>query len=758
MTKEKVLEIFNKIKIWFKSMTTVIKETLEELTPGEQAWRGASIGILIFGYVLIVVNAYHTFLPPGILYFSIALLLFPIACGLAISLLLELVLLLVKLPKIFLLAAGVGIFFTMIAFGFSVRPAVFMSILIIMIGGMVGGGAWTLFRGAWGNLESSKKILVILVLTLGLTGVTVSGIWLLDTRRTKQLPPQALDTPNLPSLAETLSDPSERGDYPVATLSYGSGNDKRRTEFAEGVDLVTTPVDGSLFVSNWSDMRTRIWGFDSKQLPLNGRVWYPEGKGPFPLVLVVHGNHLAEDYSDPGYEYLCDLLASRGTLCVSVDQNFLNGSAVGDLLFFKRFQDENDLRGWMLLEHLSTWHDWAEDQSNPFFGQVDLSKIGLAGHSRGGEAVAIAYGFNHLDYYPENASVQFDYGFDIKSLVAIAPVDRQYKPAGEHVPLNDVNYLTLQGSHDMDVISFDGYNAFDRVNFSGEGFFIKSTLHIWQANHGQFNTRWGDSDFMPPAIWLFNRKALLTLEEQTQIAEVYISAFIDLTLRDQAAYLPLFQNFQAGLDWLPDTIYTNAYSDSNTTNVLTFDEDIDLTTGTIPGVTIEAHGFNRWREGRVPTKWGTMHENNAVYLRWNKPSSETIYSITLPETLFNLTADDQLVFSAAQTSYQPDQVDEPVTSGDFRIELVDADGEKASQLLSSIAPLQPESEAQLYRIPWLETQSTSEVVFQTYLFDLADFVNANPQFNLEHLSEIRFVFDRTDYGEILLDDLGFRKN
>ena len=47
-------------------------------------------------------------------------------------------------------------------------------------------------------------------------------------------------------------------------------------------------------------------------MPVNGRVWYPHGGGPYPLVLIVHGNHNMKDYSDPGYAYLGTLLASRG--------------------------------------------------------------------------------------------------------------------------------------------------------------------------------------------------------------------------------------------------------------------------------------------------------------------------------------------------------------------------------------------------------------------------------------------------------------
>ena len=63
---------------------------------------------------------------------------------------------------------------------------------------------------------------------------------------------------------------------------------------------------------NW--IRVNLLGIRRLQLPdqrtSNGD---PEGQGPFPLVIFVHGNHLMQEYSDPGYEYIATLLASKGT-------------------------------------------------------------------------------------------------------------------------------------------------------------------------------------------------------------------------------------------------------------------------------------------------------------------------------------------------------------------------------------------------------------------------------------------------------------
>ncbi|HEU4629191.1 MAG TPA: hypothetical protein VFS08_05575, partial [Gemmatimonadaceae bacterium] len=143
-------------------------------------------------------------------------------------------------------------------------------------------------------------------------------------------------------------DPTARGPYAVRTLYYGSGTDRRRAVYRDSVAVKTAVVDASPFVSLSGDAaksRKDYWGFDTKHFPVNGRVWYPDAPGRFPLVLVVHGNHDMKDFSDPGYAYLGQLLASRGYVVVSVDMNFLNGSIRG----------ENDARGWMLLQHVKAW-------------------------------------------------------------------------------------------------------------------------------------------------------------------------------------------------------------------------------------------------------------------------------------------------------------------------------------------------------------------------------------------------------------------
>ncbi len=176
------------------------------------------------------------------------------------------------------------------------------------------------------------------------------------------------------------------------------------------------------------------------------------------MIIAVHGNHLATDYSDSGYAYLGNLLTSKGYIFVSIDENFLNTSPYDDLFMLKVLKNENPARGWLILEHLKVWKKWNHTKDHPFFNKVDMNRISLIGHSRGGEAVAIAALYNQLPSYPENGTIKFDCHFVIRSIISIAGTDSQYKPAGQLTHLKDISYLAIQGSHDMDVSSFDSVN------------------------------------------------------------------------------------------------------------------------------------------------------------------------------------------------------------------------------------------------------------------------------------------------------------
>ncbi len=433
------------------------------------------------------------------------------------------------------------------------------------------------------------------------------------------------------------SNPAEPGPYEVITLFYGSGTDRRRPEYGEDVDIVTNSVDAAPFLPDlrgfkaWA--RRKYWGFEPENLPLNARVWLPEGDGPFPLVLIVHGNHKMEKFSDPGYAYLGELLASRGFVAASIDQNFLNGSWTGDI------GNENDARGWLLLKHLELWRGWNEQEDHPLCGKADLGNIALIGHSRGGEAILHAAAFNRLAHYPDDANIRFDFGFAIRTLIAIAPIDGQYEPAGRPVPVENVHYLVLQGSHDSDLDFFAGARTYRRVAFTDGDYWMKVALYIHRANHGQFNTVWGPYDAGPPLSLLLNRAPLLCSEDQQLIAQLYVSAFLEATLHRREEYIPMFRDYRTAADWLPDTLYFNRFEDSDFRTVTDFDESIDVTKTSLPGGSQHGDQLSVWRHQEMKGRGNWPFRDYAVVLGWNttnEPGDSAnvpVYAITLPETL-----------------------------------------------------------------------------------------------------------------------------
>ncbi len=409
----------------------------------------------------------------------------------------------------------------------------------------------------------------------------------------------------------TAQNPADSGSYVVKTLFYGAGTDKQRPEFGETVDITTETVDVSPFASvsgTQAKVRKDFWGFDLKKAPINGRVWYPDGSGPFALVLVVHGNHNYRDFSDPGYAYLGELLASRGFITVSVDENFINGLSA-----------ENDGRAWLLLKHLQAWKTFNETVDGPMYGRVDMNTIAVMGHSRGGEAAATAAAFNRLKYYPDDFKQEFDFNFAIKSVVAIAPVDGQYKPTSQFTPLENVNYLIIHGSHDGDVSTAVGLRQYERLQFTDGQPWFKSAIFMYRANHGQWNTVWGNKDNGPRSGRSLELRALIDPEDQRQMAKVVISGFLEATLHQKREYVPMFRDHRTAGAWLPKTMYTTKFQENGFRSLASFDRDVDLTTGSAEGVVLTGEHLSAWKESPVPFRGrGSDNQNhNAVTIGWN---------------------------------------------------------------------------------------------------------------------------------------------
>ncbi|WP_310571647.1 hypothetical protein [Gemmatimonas sp.] len=634
----------------------------------------------------------------------------------------------------------------------------------------------------------SERVRVLLRSTLAtalVAGACVAPLKLAHDDSDVVLARQLLAAPN----------PSQKGSFAVKSLYYGSGTDKQRAVYRDSVTLKTAVVNGAKFASapdpKQAQIRKKYWGFDFTKLPVNGRVWYPDAPGVFPLVLVVHGNHDMKQFSDPGYQYLGELLASRGYIVASVDENFLNG-----------IRGENDARGWMLLKHLQAWKGFNDSTGSPLNGKVDMHNIALMGHSRGGEAVTVAGAFNRLAYYPDDATVKFDFNFDIKSLVAIAPTDGQYRPADKPTPVANYNYFLMHGSHDGDLSTFVGLPQYERIRFTDGKPWFKSAVFVYRANHGQWNTTWGSLDGGPRSARSLDTRGFLSQADQRKFAEVYISAFLDATLRGKSEYLPMFRDHRVVGQWLPKTMYTTRFQESRFRTAADFEEDVDVTSGSVRGIALSSDSVAVWKESPVPFRArGSTQAHNAVTIGWNnrvagddttkfgKPASFAMQVSDSLRSAWNVGASSSLVFSLSPTDAKPGpraaardttkkadslsksaakkpvpkkpatkDVKPDTVAVDLSIEVTDATGRSASLPLSAYGVVRRPLETYVYRRAGRDKQrfaNVYEIVLQTYAIPLADFTRATPGFDPARIAHVRWRFDRSVAGTIILDNIGF---
>ncbi|RRJ64272.1 alpha/beta hydrolase [Paenibacillus oralis] len=603
-----------------------------------------------------------------------------------------------------------------------------------------------------------------LIALLALFGLT-AAVWPDVSQQTGSVPASLSDS----GVFEPADNPGNPGTYQIFTLYYGSGKDRWQPEFGKETDLRSESVDASAYIKSWTRLRTWFWGYDQHALPVNGRVWMPDAgegssgdAGPYPLVLIVHGNHLMEDFSEGGYAYLGELLASRGYVAVSVDENFLNYSAWSGI-------PDNDMkvRAWMLLKHLQQIGKFAAEPGNPFYGKIDFGQIALIGHSRGGQAVAMAA--DYRNWFGSDASLQNLDSFRIQAAVAIAPTDK--KVDNKYTRLRDVSYLTLQGARDGDVNDFDGDRQYLRTTYSRSSDKFKASIYIADANHSQFNSSWGASDVSYPKGILLSRSGMMAPDEQREIAKVYISAFLEEALQrqkqDQGSYLALFQDYRTGMSWLPDTDYYNRFESGSFIAWARYDEDTSKTS--IPGGgKAEASGLI-WLEQNAKNRHNVSKPTRGIVLERSESmvsgGISSVYTLQweqgAPLSGSGESAPEWLSFSLADLSHELELNDSAAAASEISVELTDGHGIAARLPLSAFMDRAPLPETTFTIHPWLERNLSegkykhpTEAVFQTYRLPLSAFAAAKPGFD-PPAGITRLAF-RLDGGpaKIMLDNIG----
>ncbi|MBL4685934.1 MAG: hypothetical protein JKY37_15165 [Nannocystaceae bacterium] len=344
--------------------------------------------------------------------------------------------------------------------------------------------------------------------------------------------------------------------------------------------------------------------------------------GPFPLVVMMHGRHATCYNPDSpggtlgdgssgggfgewpcapghipipsyeGYAFAATTLASHGYIVVSVSADGINAADNNTL------DGGADARGYLIVAHLTQWAEFATAGAEPFgdkyVGAVDLERIGVVGHSRGGEGAARAVLIDQAN----------DGIIGIDAALLLAPVDFT-RPT-----LSDVALGIVLPYCDGDVTDLQGAHYFDDARYAAPGDLTpKYIFTMYGMNHNFFNTVWSPSSFVAAAGDDFQNlteifessdpdcspgpgSSRLTESQQQGALVAYMAAFFRRHLGEEeefddvlrgnvtpaAARGPIFTTYQA-----PD-------DPTERLDVNALDDDVALQTNTL-GETVTADGL-----------------------------------------------------------------------------------------------------------------------------------------------------------------------
>ncbi|HEV1993520.1 MAG TPA: hypothetical protein VGR03_04240 [Candidatus Acidoferrum sp.] len=466
----------------------------------------------------------------------------------------------------------------------------------------------------------------------------------------------------------------------------------------------------------------------------------PVAAGQHPIFVIEHGNHFlcavgkdgrttAQEYADAragivtwaqfsawqydhvtcpnrtknheGYMHLLDALASHGIIAVSIDAYDLTGPVPGWIVE----------RGTLILKHLELWSHMNNPQTfmtypdffnGRFANHVDLTKISVSGHSRGGEASVAAYMLNNF--------------FTIGSVSSIAPVDF----TGYVLP--DVPYFVIIPAADGDVFSLNGVPIYDRA---GSGLqppdaTLKSGIDVYGASHNFFNTVWAadfDDNTDP------NRPDYIPAAEQQKIGEAYLAAFARIHLNNEVVYMDMMR----GKLTFPSTAGRKIYPFHH--------EKLHskLENGTNMGA-LAAGGA-----AVMSVNNPSVHQTAALRVGW--PTGTATLTYTIPMNMRDVSGFEVLSFRVAQTNSMTNPV---MGDQDFEVELQGGGKTKTTFAFNYGHIPRP-------------YDSRGQNVMTTIRIPLHSFIMNNSGVTLNNVDTLVFRFLLPTQGEIYVDDIEFSR-
>lgn len=412
-------------------------------------------------------------------------------------------------------------------------------------------------------------------------------------------------------------DPSIPGPFSVGQTSF---NDPAVTIPATGVWSPSGTTGGTMS--------------GTLSLPMIAEVRYPAAtngvnvpvsplQASYPVVVIMHGMHTPADPSYLGYNYLLDHLASQGFVAVSIDCNAIN--SIGGM---------QDTRGRAILAHLTLLQS-KNTNAGLFQGKIDLARIGIMGHSRGGDGVVQAEIFNQ----------SLALGWNILAIVALAPTDFS---GISPTPLNltTSKFLSIYGSNDGDV--WGGTNPSTQYTGTGFRFYDRATtekamVFIYGATHNRFNTQWGTESRVDSS----SPKVLSQAQHQT-LLRGYMTAFMQVHLLGRAEQGAYF----SGELKIPQASMVETYTQYRSTAHLTLDDfesAPSLNQNTLGGNVVFANLDGAPQEDVLGIIDGNSpHQTKGIRLKWNASTARYQSDIPLVGTQRNVSARRFLSFRVAQ--------------------------------------------------------------------------------------------------------------
>jgi len=570
---------------------------------------------------------------------------------------------------------------------------------------------------------------------------------------------------------------------------------------------MTGPFSVVREIYDFGDNAANLPGFDFP-VELRAEVTYPEELecGPFPIVFILHGKHancLSGDLTGAsenqwpceegdielpnylGFRYFTDKLASQGIIAVSVGANGISTADNKNL-------NTLDARSQLLQQHLQLWRSFSTLGAAPFDTQfvkkVDLKRIGVMGHSRGGLGSArfvdaVNSPANKLGFLTSNGPKP-----KVSALLLLGSVE------GDSLATHQVTNTALasmlpycDGDQDQlpGVIYFDA-SRYALVNDNA----AKHSFTVVGANHNYYNVLWDDTLFPIPQAkddWFDGvsndggplcqlndpDSHRLTSSEQQGTLIAIGAAFFRTYLQNDKRFLS-FLNSESEpppsaktdeiyvayhprggephrLDINRMTLASN--TETNTLNGDAFGENLlryefcspnqDL--GPMGCVTDHLAFFIT--AGRIPHAQSTESAANLLRLAWNSGSIEETarYVNTLPEPFRDLSRFEAIQFRAFVDP--TDALNPFMQPQDLRIVLTDGAGLDASVRASDF------TRSLLYPpgvLPYTEDElPIPRAILHTIRIPLSAFQNLF----LSDIHSVELVFDETTSGAISVADL-----